>query len=46
MQANSRDPDQMPHFAASDLGLHYVPIPHKKNTRHIRVKNAINLLIS
>ena len=24
--ANSEDPDQMPHSAASDLGLHYLPI--------------------
>ena len=24
--ANSRDPDQTPHFAASDLGLHCLPI--------------------
>ena len=24
--ANSEDPDQMPHFATSDLGLHCLPI--------------------
>ena len=24
--ANSGDPDQMPHFAASDLNLHFLPI--------------------
>ena len=24
--ANSGDPDQMPHFVASDLGLHCLPI--------------------
>ena len=24
--ANSGDPDQMPHSAASDLGLHYLPL--------------------
>ena len=24
--ANSGEPDQMPHIAASDLGLHYLPI--------------------
>ena len=24
--ANSVDPDQMPHFVASDLGLHCLPI--------------------
>ena len=26
--ANSEDPDQMLHAAASDLGLHCLPIPH------------------
>ena len=25
--ANSVDPDQMPHYVASDLGLHCLPIP-------------------
>ena len=25
MQANSGDPDQTPHFVASDLCLHYLP---------------------
>ena len=24
--ANSGDPDQMPHSAASELGLHYLPV--------------------
>ena len=24
--ANNRDPDQTPHFAASDLGLHCLPV--------------------
>ena len=24
--ANSEDPDQMPHSAASDLGLHFLPL--------------------
>ena len=46
MLANSGDPDQMPHFVASDLGLHYLPISNKKDARHIWVKNAIILLIS
>ena len=46
MQANSGDPDQMPHFVASDLGLQFLPISHKKDARHIWVKNAIILLIS
>ena len=44
MQANSGDPDQMPHFVASDLGLHYLAMFHKKDTRHIWAKNAIILL--
>ena len=35
MQANSGDPDQTPH---SDLGLHYLPMSHKKDARHIWVK--------
>ena len=30
MQANSGDPDQTPHFVASDLGLHYLPYPTKR----------------
>ena len=34
-----------PHSVASDLGLHYLPKSHKKDTRHIWVKNAIILLI-
>ena len=46
MQANSGDPDQMPHFVASDLGSHYLPMSHKKNARHKLVKNSIILLIS
>ena len=28
----SGDPDQMPHFAVSDLGLHYLPTSHKKGS--------------
>ena len=35
MQANSGDPDQTPHSVASDLGLHYLPMSHKKDARHI-----------
>ena len=35
MQVNSGDPDHMPHFVESDLGLHYLPLTHKKNARHI-----------
>ena len=26
MSANNVDPDQMPHFVASDLGLHLLPM--------------------
>ena len=29
---------------ASDLGLHCLPMSHKKDARHIWVKNAIILL--
>ena len=36
----------MPHFVASDLGLHYLPMSQKKDARYIWVKNAIILLIS
>ena len=43
--ANS-GPDQAPHSVASDLGLHYLPMSHKKDTRPIWVKNANILLIS
>ena len=38
MQANSGDPDQTPYSAASHLGLHYLPMTHKKDARHIWVK--------
>ena len=38
MQPNSGDPDQTPHSVASDLGLHYLPMSHKKGARHIWVK--------
>ena len=42
MQANSGYPHQTPHSVASDLGLHYLPMSHKKDPRHIWVKkNAI-----
>ena len=30
MQADSRDPDQTPLSVASDLGLHYLLMSHKK----------------
>ena len=38
MQAYSVDPDQTPHSVASDLGLHCLPMSHKKDARHIWVK--------
>ena len=38
MQANSEDPDQTPHFVASNLGLQYLPMSHKKGAMHIWVK--------
>ena len=44
MLANSGDPDQMLHSVASDLGLHCLPIFHKKDARHIWVKYAVILL--
>ena len=37
-QTVSGDPDQTPHSVASDLGLHYLPMSHKKDARHIWVK--------
>ena len=40
--ANSRDPDQMPHSAASDLGLHCLPITLLQVSRLQWVNNLIN----
>ena len=40
MQANSGDPDQKVHSVASDLGLHCLPMSHKKDPRHIRIKKS------
>ena len=44
MQANSGDPEQTPHFVAhsvaSDLGLHFLHMSHKKDARHIWVKKC------
>ena len=46
MQAKSGDPGQtLCKTAASDLGLHHLPMSQKKDARHIWVKNAIILLI-
>ena len=38
--ANSGYPDQMPRSVASDLGLHCLPMSHKKDARHIWVIEA------
>ena len=38
MQANSGDPDQTPLSVASDRGLHYLPMSHKNDARHLWVK--------
>ena len=38
MQANGGDPDQTAHSVASNLGLHYLPMSHKKDAKHIWVK--------
>ena len=38
MQASRGDPDQTPHSVSSDLGLHYLPMSHKKGALHICVK--------
>ena len=40
MQANSGDPDQTQHSVVSDLSLHYLPMSHKKDARHIWVKKC------
>ena len=44
MQINSGDPDLTPHSVASTLGLRFLPMFHKKDARHIWVKNATILL--
>ena len=46
MQANVADPDQTPHSVASDLGLHCLPMSHKKDSRHILVKKCNYFAIS
>ena len=44
MQANGGDPDQTPCLtAASDLGLHYLPMSQKKDAKHTR--DVIKVLI-
>ena len=44
MAINSGDPDQTPHFAASDLVLHCLSMSHKKDTRLIWVKKLASCL--
>ena len=40
-------PDQMPHFVASDLVLHCLPMSHKKKARLIWVKiTKIDVILS
>ena len=46
MQANSGDPDQTLHSVASDLGLHCLPMSHKKDARHTWVKKLKYFAIS
>ena len=38
LQANRIAPDGTPHFAASHLGLFYLPMSHKRDDRLKRVK--------
>ena len=40
--ANSGEPDQTPHIAASDLVLHYLPMSYKKDARRIWVKARLH----
>ena len=37
------DPDQMLHFAASDLGLHCLPVSQKRDARLIKVEMWLNI---
>ena len=40
IKANSVDPDQMPHSAASDMGLHGLPMSHLWDARHKWVNHS------
>ena len=40
MQANSGYPDQTPYFVAPDLDVHYLPVSHKKDARHIWINKC------
>ena len=44
--ANSVDPDQPPHFAASDLGLHGLPVSLLRDVRLKRVKLLESLIVT
>ena len=39
---NSEEPDQTPHFAASDLVLHFLHMSHKKDARLIWVNCTVS----
>ena len=43
VNANSVDPDQTPHSAASDRGLHGLPMSHLWDARHKLVKIILTL---
>ena len=45
MLANSGDLDQTPHSAAADLGLHCLPMSHKKGARLIWVNQVLYRLL-
>ena len=45
LNANSADPDQMPHSAASDLGLHCLPMSHLWDARHKWVNLSTTAII-
>ena len=44
--ANSGDPNQTPHAAASDLGLHYLPVTHLgvSSLQWVKSGNYVKLL--
>ena len=41
LKANSRDPDQIQPSVVSDLGLHCLPMSHKKDVRLIWVRHHV-----
>ena len=43
INANSVDADQMPHSAASDLGLHCLPMSHLWDIKHKWVKFTVKI---